>query len=448
MRADAHQPDQATAPNEARHTDLLIDDGVRLWTAPDSVTPDAASFRRELGIPDDRAVVMTGHQPVFWHAGILAKYLAADALACRDSAQGRPTVAAWCVPDHTADAPGRVAYPAPSDRGPGRWERLETDLFAHEDAVPGTLQPVRDRLAVADGATPAERQISAHRAVLRDRLGLESPAPTVVASRLHATAAFADLVGRMLDDPNACASSYNDAAAAHPDAGVRPLAIDREDPGDTELPLWAVSAAGTLIAARAGDVRDAGRAALRPRALLFTGLLRALGCDLFIHGTGGGAYDLVTEMWMREWLGRSLAPVGVVTATLTLDLGVPEVTRSDLREARWRAHHARHNPGRLGGAAALRDADAEKRALVDAIAHATDRSGRARLFAELHALLARVRAVHGDAIGALDDRTASIAAALADRGLAHDRTWAWMLHNDRDLDALRDDIARVITGER
>ena len=38
-----------------------------------------------------------------------------------------------------------------------------------------------------------------------------------------------------------------------------------------------------------------------------TGLMRLAGCDLFIHGTGGGAYDLVTEEWLGSWMGWTLA---------------------------------------------------------------------------------------------------------------------------------------------
>ena len=122
MRADAPQSNPAVAPNGSRPTDLLIDEGITGWAAPDDVPADARTFRSALGLPDDRAVVMTGHQPVFWHAGILAKYFAAEALADRESALGRQAIAAWCVPDHAGASPGRVAYPAPAGRGPGRWE--------------------------------------------------------------------------------------------------------------------------------------------------------------------------------------------------------------------------------------------------------------------------------------------------------------------------------------
>ena len=42
--------------------------------------PDADD-RRALGLPTDRPIIMSGHQPTLWHAGILAKLLAAGELA-------------------------------------------------------------------------------------------------------------------------------------------------------------------------------------------------------------------------------------------------------------------------------------------------------------------------------------------------------------------------------
>ena len=244
-------------------------------------------------------------------------------------------------------------------------------------------------------------------------------------------------------DPDAVAARR---ARAHPDSGVRPLVVDERTPGNTELPLWAVSGSGTLIGVRAGDLASTPASDLRPKALLFTGLLRALGCDLFIHGTGGGGYDLVTEEWLGSWMGWTLAPIGVVTATLTLDLGIPDVTRADLRDARWRAHHARHPPSMLGSGEGARAAAARKRELVGAIAGASDTGERAALFAEMHRLLDRVRDEHAEAIAAFDREAARVADALASREIARDRSWAWVLHDDRDLLALRDAVVRTIRG--
>jgi hypothetical protein len=60
----------------------------------------ATRFRRELGLPTGKPLIMTGHQAEFWHTGILAKYLAADAAA---GALGADV--AWLVVDQ--DRPAR-----------------------------------------------------------------------------------------------------------------------------------------------------------------------------------------------------------------------------------------------------------------------------------------------------------------------------------------------------
>ncbi|MFT3686998.1 MAG: hypothetical protein QM783_19105 [Phycisphaerales bacterium] len=115
--------------------------------------------------------------------------------------------------------------------------------------------------------------------------------------------------------------------------------------------------------------------------LLMTALLRWLGCDLFIHGLGGGAsgdeagggYDKVAERWFAHWLGNeaALAPSVVATATVLLPLGEsgPLLTESDLLDVQHKAHRGRHHPRILGDAGV----QAEKDRLVGVIAASTDR---------------------------------------------------------------------------
>lgn len=441
-----------TAPEtepEGRHTDLVLDEtllGIARsgWRDPAAIDADARAFRSDLGLPADRPIVMTGHQAQFWHAGILAKYLAADALAHRDAyhqatnSDPSPAVV-WCVPDHVAEAPGVVGFPKPGgDGGPGRWTRASVDLFTDDLPVeaPRGLAVAQAELRDAPGEREADRQIAAQASLLERRLGLRTDGPIVLASRLHHTGLFRALVGRMRAEPDACVRAYNGAVRATPDAGVRSLA----DAADrTELPLWRIDDRGSPHAVLLDDLDETPIDRIRPRALLFTGLLRACACDLFIHGTGGGVYDRVTERWLADWLGWSLAPAGIATATLTLDLGVPDVTRTDLRDAKWRAHNARHNPGVLGDAADLDALQERKRALVERIAK-TPRGERDPLYAEMHAMLAGVRGAHADGIASLDARVGMVEAALADRAIARDRTWAWILHEDADLRALAADI--------
>ncbi len=67
--------------------------------------------RAELGLPTDRPIAATGHQTLLWHPGILAKYLAVEAVAGDRSVIA---VANLVVDQHTGDF-GRFDVPV---RGP------------------------------------------------------------------------------------------------------------------------------------------------------------------------------------------------------------------------------------------------------------------------------------------------------------------------------------------
>ena len=69
--------------------------------------PKQDEFRRELGLPVDRPVVMSGHQAGFWHSGIAAKYFALDAARRAFGAAG-----AWIVVDQDTNSADEVRYPS------------------------------------------------------------------------------------------------------------------------------------------------------------------------------------------------------------------------------------------------------------------------------------------------------------------------------------------------
>lgn len=425
-----------------RHSDLVIDPILVDWAPPETINAEAVAFRAELGLPTDRPIVMTGHQPMFWHAGILTKYLVADAIAKRSSIAGREIKVAWCVPDHVTSEPGVAAFPERAGAGSsGEWARKQVDLFEGPGGLPGPLEDALARLLDSDGSR-AERQIRAHAGVLDDRLGLRTSSPVILATAIGRTRRFADALAEMAADPARCAGIYNAAAAAHPDAGVRALTLG-SDESEIELPIWRLTGSGAPESIHAGEVADAEPGSLVPRALLFTGLLRGLGCDLFIHGTGGGIYDRVTEGWLAEWLGWTLAPTGVATATLTLDLGIPDVDSADLKRAKWRAHNAAHNPAAIGRSKELIAADEQKRALLARIGLA-ERGTRAPFYFEMHRLLTDVRRAHAEELELIKAEVSRVEAGLADRAISADRTWPWILHSDSDLRALREAVDRAI----
>ncbi len=427
--------------------------------------PDGAStFRSELGLPAQGPVVMSGHQAEIWHPGILTKMIALREFAARTHA-----AVAWVVVDQDSNEPGLVRYPSRLGGGPGGPGRLisatwnvgrlmgaadiptasrspwtDADLDPNwgdrPAATPGVacgLARIRDALRRNAAQPTLAAQLTAATAALAGEGG---EAPTMcMASAIARTGAFADIVERMRSDWAVCARAYNDAAAASPGAGLKPLAIDRG-----ELPLWRLGAGQPRRRVYAAQLQEIPIAELAPRALLMTAILREFGCDLFIHGLGGGIYDHATERWMGEWLGWALAPSVVATGTCVLPLrSDPPPSDLEVGRAVWQAHHARHDPGVLGDAWARR----RKQDLVAEIAdHRRRGEDPAPSFDELHRLLSRVRIENAAGLDALVRRAQELRQGLADAKVAGDRTWAFALYDAEQLVALRDRVRARFTG--
>lgn len=426
----------------------------RNWAAEN---PQVQQFRRELGLPVDRPVVMSGHQAQWWHAGILAKQIALAAVCQRIG----DAAGAWVVVDQDASDSLSLAYPVRAAEGslPTRapWAVAPDTLAAQlradvalADLSPFTPAPppadaatadiARGLRAIADsaarwaGAANAAEQIARANAELAATL-LGAPPTLVFATAILRTTAGRTLLEKMAEDPARCVGAYNDAVEALGVGTLAPLSFVPEK-SRFELPLWQLSGKGSKPTPRrrvfAHALGDVPLDSLAPRGVLMTALLRWLGCDLFIHGTGGGAtgeeggYDKVAEVWMRSWLGVELAPSVVATATALLPMGgSPALTEGDLYAAHRRVEDARHAPRTLGDAQAQRDKDA----LVARITATppTDPAERRRLYRELQEHLDRYRAAHSADLQAATDTVTTTAAELARQSVLRDRTWPWPL---------------------
>lgn len=411
--------------------------------------PAALSFRREVGLPDDRPVLFSGHQAELWHAGILAKLFALDALA--GSLHAFP---AWVVVDQDSNEPGLIRYPTSRDGSLAlaTW-RLSRELATTTD-VPTSMRPPLDhaalragwegnpaatgpiacQLTVIAGALKAhadERSLAAQFTLAAaDLLSGIAPFPhTISAAALSRTSLFATLLDRIASDPAACIAAYNDAALKFPSSGIRALSATR-----AELPLWRLRPGMPRQRVTAASLQSIPRDQLAPRALLMTGILRYAAADLFIHGLGGEAYDPVTELWLHNWLGWSLAPAVVASATLTLPLSsAPPADPADALRARWRAHHARHHPAELGD----HWAHQRKAELLQQIASAADdRRAAALAFEQLQLLLASYRKEHAAQLADLDRHAKELHDRAQQDRIALDRTWPFPLHARDSLLAL------------
>lgn len=388
---------------------------------------------------------MTGHQAGLWHAGILAKYLAADALA--SLAPGG--VWSHVVVDQDVNDAGALAVPTSDLRrvtvrlapgSPGCVTAMQP-ASARAGAVPPNVHPavaarVAEIIALVPASASAPDLASQLEAMLRR---LCEPLVTlprgVRATRLAGTEGFRALLDAMAADPVACVGHYNAAVAMAPRARLAPLRVVG---GRAELPVWRIDpGTGERRAVFSDSLAGIPVEQLAPRALVLSAFLRLFVCDLFIHGTGGGLYDRATDAWLSGWRPSwRPRPGAVVSATLTLPLAAPGSlpTPDAIARARWDAHAARHDPSRLGDEASSRT----RSLLLDRVREAKASGGDARgAYVALHAMLDEARARHRAQLDALDAKAAMLEAAGETARVAHDRTWAFALHPLASLEALR-----------
>jgi hypothetical protein len=426
------------------------------WT---DVKPQVKQFRHELGLPSAGHVVMSGHQAQWWHAGILAKQIALAAVCKQTGA-----APAWVIVDQDASDSLSINYPvAPTAAGGiptrGTWAFAPDALAAHvrADVALGDLPAftpsapptnaatpdiARGLRAIADctgrwfGASNAAEQIARANAELAASVLGWSP-PFIFATSILRTTAGRWLLEKMAEDPKTCVGAYNQAVVDSGVSTIAPLSFVPEK-NRYELPLWQLSGRGGKPSPRrrvfAATLGETPLDSLAPRGILLTALLRWLGCDLFIHGVGGGAtgddhgYDKVGERWFLLWLGADLARSVVATSTVHLPMGAapPTASELDVYAAHRRIEDARHAPRTLGDAAAQR----EKDSLVAQIAAATGVE-RHRLYRRLQEHLDTYRATHAaelqSAVKAAAETAARVAAELDRQAILRERTWPWPL---------------------
>ncbi|GAB5496563.1 MAG: hypothetical protein Phyf2KO_16430 [Phycisphaerales bacterium] len=436
-----------TQPSTQQAIDITLDPTPRSWSSlvqGHNTRDRAKRFREQLGLSTNKPIIMTGHQAQLWHPGILAKLFAAKSLADRVGGE-----LAWLVVDMDNNDALSMRVPARVGEGP-----MQDALV---DFVPAANRGVKKPTGMTQAVAPAEIELGAgakpatdeiahrleliHEALTRHageasvarqvthalfdilRDVIETP-KVVYPSDFMKTEFFDEIRSLASDDPGGFAGGFNDAVDHVPGSGVAKVSL----PGE-ELPMWRIDERGRRQRARAGDARS--HETLLPGGLLMTGMMRAVGCDLFIHGTGGRSYEPINDQWLTPILGQELAPFTTATATMYMDFGDEgTVTQQQARDARWRAHHARHQPSMLGE----EELQSRKMELVGEIEALPMRSGaRGAKYTQIQELLTDMRRAHTGEIQELEREAGLIQRRAAEHRLRTDRTWSCALYSPNRL---------------
>ncbi|MCC6580409.1 MAG: hypothetical protein IT440_08200 [Phycisphaeraceae bacterium] len=434
----------------------------------DEVGAAAASHAGALGtapLEPSRPIIATGHQAWLWHPGILAKYIAASV-----AAEAFGAASLHVVVDHDTHETVLLELPTAAN---GRLQVRKIRLSAHggNPAMPTGSQPPLDpkeitenlrqigdnRLAEVEQAfaevpplrTLAEQMTAVLQRLLKPYTG---PMSVIFASEMASWSGAAADVRQMLTNPHACVEAYNQAVTNHPGSGVTPLTLETDR---VELPLWLlewqqprrrvyvriIAGRGELVS-QTGKTIDPQRDTLAPRVLLLSAWMRSLACDAFIHGRGGGDYDLVTDDWWRSWTGHELAPRWLVSADLRLPLDVPIAQRSELTAAKWRRHHLPFNLDRQPRAAIPNPAwIEEKQRILSHMNDDRDRNRRALLFRELHWINDAMAQANAPLIREVEDDVRRAKLGVANRQQALRRDWCFALYPPEALHELRRQMA-------
>jgi len=358
------------------------------------------------GNPDNQPVIMTGHQPVVFHAGLVFKY------ECTEQSASGAAIGTAVIIDTDEGDPGTFFYPRADteakDSATGQLI-LSTGSFCESTGLYGSVSLLPAELLVQRATeiraglefttTPSVqhrfRQVSDVYCRLATAGATAAEANSIVrwsrkiGSRLlelplSAVCSFPEvmkLTAGILENFESFAGIFNhqlkDYRTAH---GIRnpanPFPDLQTGPQGIELPFWVMSAddqsrrplyacntdGGTTLSADgekvtkipSGESLEAlndllfRKIQLIPRGALITSFLRLLFADLFVHGTGGGNYDRFTDRFIETWW--NVQPPPFVVATASRFLFAERRSRiSELQKLQKHLRDLRFNPQRHFG---------------------------------------------------------------------------------------------------
>lgn len=359
----------------------------------------ARVYTRAIGVDaggsNDGPVIMTGHQPELFGPGVWAKHFLVQRVAREVGGVGLEVVVDTdvaesislrtpCLREGVAvcdsllvrgDGGAYVQTGVPDEASRSSFRASGLASLGSLPA-PSLARHFTSYCEALDEAAVASHDLGTLMTAARRRY--ERPAGTdyldVLASEQVRMPSYLRFVATLLLDAGRFRESFNRALARYRAlTGARSAAQPFPDlaiaDGRVEVPFWLladgrrvpvfvdesgglyagdalVALLGTSVDSVAGALEDTG-SLLAPRAITLTLFERLFVADLFVHGTGGGRYDRVTDDVMREYFGIEPPAFAVASMTLLLPLGACIVTDEDVSAAERRLKRFEHNPDEL-----------------------------------------------------------------------------------------------------
>lgn len=353
----------------------------------------------------DQPIVMSGHQPVLYHAGVWYKNFVLSELA--DRANG---IAVNLIVDsdlsnhHTIRCPDLASEPVhtqtiaidkPDAVMPHEQRsiqdssfffetanRIHQIAFANEPCIAQRLWPeVNQAYTELSKSTPAPMlgaTIAAGRHRFEQNIGLRTL--EVPVSKLCQTTTFATFAAAVFDRATEFLNCYNQVLLEYRHvnrirSSSHPVPALEQIDGWTEVPFWissdqiperqrlfirnlpesfelsdrkqlcqTIPKADFISAFK--QLKTLG-ITIRSRAISTTMFCRLFMSDIFIHGVGGAKYDQLTDAICQTFFGCRLPKHLTVSATFCLPTQVPKLSQADITQLRTRRREYNFHPERF-----------------------------------------------------------------------------------------------------
>jgi len=454
-------------------------------------------------LTDDHPLIVTGHQPEFYHAGVWAKNIVASRLAAALGGRALNLVVDNDAPKKTSlTVPhcGRgmlTAYEVPFAEYHAGWtfEQLDgLDTRAAHRMVEEIRTALGDAAYRASAMPRMEPAFTTHVSgddfvdqITRARKTVEVLFDLDLTERRVSRCWGGPMVLEILLNAARFAACYNAALADYRQAaGIRgtrrPVPDLLSKPDRIELPIWAyrrkdarrrlfvepIQDAVTFYAEQApigtlgtSELRDPEALThlsettgwcLRPRALALTLWARLLLADLFIHGIGGAKYDCITDRLIRRYFEIEPPALACVSATVKMPMDRFPVSRDDLVAARRKARDVHYNPQRYLSAITA-DLSERLQRRVDRIAESQrlaredrlNRRARREVFLAIRRANADLLAIDPNLVDRLESQVRRIEHQLAHNAVADSREYFFGLLPMEKLRRLADALPAIET---